>query len=351
MQNLEALINGILQDPLAAARASDRPVGVVGLDLPPDIRFASQRQFCHLPWNKQQATPNADKWLESSFPGWARSILEDWLAGTFDFFDSVIFTRGDDASQRLYYYLCELQAQGRTGGPQPLIFDVAAIPRRTSIRHCANAITRLMAALEIDGKDLERGITTANEYRQFYAHLDMHRVAPGFIYENIARADLFSNLLPALAGVELPVYRDYRRLYLAGTPPPDDSLYLAAEACGWNIVGEQHQRSLSRYGIPIDCHARDTVCAVACHVNDSPYGPRAFSDRSTRLLEEVRRTRAEAVVLWLSEDDEATAWHVARQRKALAGSGIPALVMTSRRWDGKDNSIDEMTAFLQELAA
>lgn len=351
MQNLEALITGILQDPLAAARASHRPVGFVGLDLPLDIRFASPRQFCHLPWNKQQATPNADKWLESSFPGWARSILEDWIAGTFDVFECVIFTRGDDASQRLYYYLCELRAQGKAGGPEPLIFDVAAIPRHTSIRHCANAIHKLMSALELERHDLEQGITTANEYRKFYTCLDRHRVAPGFIYENIARADLFSNLLPALAGVELPVYRDYRRLYLAGTPPPDDCLYLAAEACGWNIVGEQHQRSLSRHAIPIDSHACDPVCAVACHVNDSPYGPRAFSDRSLHLLEEVKRRRAEAVVLWLCEDDEAGAWHVARQRKALAANAIPALVMTGRRWDGRDNSVAEMTTFLKELAA
>src|SRR5690606_23352060 len=111
------------------ARRSAAPVAYVGCDLPPDLALATERTFSHLPWRAGRATPWADRWLERSFPGWARSMLEDWAAGEYDFFDAVIFSRGDDATQRLYYYVCELQRRGRLGGPRPLVLDVACIPR------------------------------------------------------------------------------------------------------------------------------------------------------------------------------------------------------------------------------
>lgn len=351
MQALETYLTGILQDPLSAARKADKAVGYVGLDLPLDIRFASSAQFCHLPWNKDQATPNADKWLESAFPGWACSIMEGWMAGSFDLFDVVIFTRGDDASQRLYYYLCELRSRGVTGGPEPVIFDIATIPRQSSINHCVNAINRLMQNLALTSTDLEQGIARANEYRTYYSQLQHQRTAPGHLFENIARADLFCDLLPGLTALELPEGNNDRRLFLAGSIPADDSIYRAAESCGWNFVGELHQRSLSRYGLPVASADDDPVTTIARQINNNPYGPRAFGNRSAHLLDEVERTGAEAVVLWLTEDDEAQAWHVAHQRAALADKNIPSLVMTRRRWDGGDDSINEMGKFLQELNA
>jgi hypothetical protein len=351
MQDLEKFIDRILSDALVEARSADKPVGYIGLDLPLDIQHASSRLFCHLPWSKSKKTPKADKWLESSFPGWTRSILEDWIEGNFNIFDQVVFTRGDDAIQRLYYYICELQTQGIIAGPEPIIFDVATISRQISVRHCMNAINKLLEKLELTQQDLGAGIDRANDYRNLYVNLDRKRLAPGHIHENVARADLFCDLLPYIENLELPACVDKHRLLLAGSVPPDDSFYLAVEEVGWNIVGELHQRSLLRYGMPVESNYSDAVAVVASHINDSGYGPRAFGDRSFRLLEEVSRTQAEAVVLWLSEDDEALAWHVAQQCKVLEAERIPALIMTRRRWDGSDNAAAQILKFVKELEA
>src|SRR5690606_38530408 len=115
--------------PLAASRGG---IGFVGPDVPVDVLLASGRPFGHLPWRATGAigaigatgatgaagaTPWADRWLESSFPFWARSILEQWHDGAFDALDTVIFSRADDASQRLYYYVAELKRRGKRGGP------------------------------------------------------------------------------------------------------------------------------------------------------------------------------------------------------------------------------------------
>jgi hypothetical protein len=58
---------------------------------------------------------------------------------------------------------------------------------------------------------------------------------------------------------------------------------------------------------------------------------------------------AQAVVLWQIEEDEAQAWHLPAQRAALAGEGVPALVMTRRDWLARDGAADEIAAFLQGI--
>ena len=63
------------------------------------------------------------------FAPWARAILEGWAAGDYDGLGQVVFSRADDSTQRLYYYLCELQRRGLVGGPEALILDIAKVPR------------------------------------------------------------------------------------------------------------------------------------------------------------------------------------------------------------------------------
>ena len=78
-----AAIAGALEAPLGSSGGSDA-VGFVGPDVPIEVLLASGRPFGHLPWHATDTTPWADRWLESSFPYWARSILEQWHAGVFD---------------------------------------------------------------------------------------------------------------------------------------------------------------------------------------------------------------------------------------------------------------------------
>src|SRR5690606_11931156 len=89
-------INAVLPEPLALARRADRAIGYVGLDIPEDMLAAPAHVAAHLPWDRMSSTPWADQWLEDSFPGWARCILESWSAGMFDHLAAVVFSRGDD---------------------------------------------------------------------------------------------------------------------------------------------------------------------------------------------------------------------------------------------------------------
>jgi hypothetical protein len=138
-------VTAVLDAPLTVLRRDG--LGFVGPDVSIDLLLASGRAFGHLPWNVAGATPFADQWLESSFPGWSRSILQQWQEGAFDGLHAVVFSRSDDASQRLYYYVRELQQRGLLQGPRPLVLDVALVPRESSFEHTAASVASLAREL------------------------------------------------------------------------------------------------------------------------------------------------------------------------------------------------------------
>jgi hypothetical protein len=194
MSALDHQVAAILADPLAQARDADRAIGFVGLEVPDDLLAASGRFAVHLPWSIDRSTPRADGWLESSFPVAARSILEDWAEGRFDFLEAVMFTRGEDSTQRLYYYVCELQRRGIIGGPEPLIFDVAKVPRPSSFGRTRESLVRLADRFGVDDEALREGIAATDRRRRWFADVTANRTGPGSRYERIARAGLFAPL-------------------------------------------------------------------------------------------------------------------------------------------------------------
>lgn len=348
MSALDRKVAAILADPLAEAKAASAAIGFVGLETPDDLLAATGRHALHLPWEIGRATPRADRWLEGSFPGAARSILEDWADGRFDFLEAVLFTRGEDSAQRLYYYVSELQRRGEIGGPEALIFDVAKVPRPTSIARTRAALVKLADRFNVDDVALQRGIAATDRRREFLSRLQATRAGPGSRYERIARADLFAPVHdedpgPLAAEVGGP------RLLLVGSAPPDDRLHRAVEEAGANVVAELVDRSLDRLGASIGTVVDDPLAALALRAHQSRLGPRSFADRSDWLVEEARKVRADGVLVWLVAEEEALVWHVPAQRAALAVAGIPALFLTNRRWDGGDGAIEEIGRFVGEL--
>lgn len=342
-------IHELLNDPLAPARDAARAIGYVGLDIPEDILAAPPLFAAHLPWSRSQETPWADRWLESSFPGWARCMLEDWAAGRFDFMTHVVFTRGDDTSQRLYYYVCELQRRGAISGPEPVIFDVARIPTPTSEAWTISAVRRLAEDLEVDGSNLAEGIRRANSRRELMAAVNSDRGLPSPWYEQFARASLFApvedlprNATPSSSGSS-------GKVLLAGSSPPDDSLHLAIDSAGWSVAGELYDRNLERLGEPIEAQGGDPYDRVGTHAVAGRTGTRSFVDRSARLVELVEQRKVSAVIHWLYEEDEAIAWDVVKEARELRACGVPSLVMARRRWDLGDEPEKAIVDFLGSL--
>lgn len=347
MNDLTTRLDTILHDPMAPARAHGAGVGYVGFDFPQDLAFALDAPCLHLPWQADRATPFADQWLESGFPGWARSIVEDWGAGRFDCLRTVVFSRGDDASHRLYYYLRELQRRGRLAGPEPQVLDVARIPRDSSRRHTRDALATTAAALGVDATAWQSGIRRANALRDGFAALAASGLQ-GEQVNRLARASLFADVTSLLGdAAALAVATPRLRVLLAGSAPPDERLHDAVARAGGEVVAQLHGYAPARIGERIDPASADVIGAVADAVRASS-GPRSFVDPARSLTRALDASRADAIVLWLTREDEALAWHVPALRSASAASGKPSLQLTARRWDGSDGALAEIESFVEK---
>jgi hypothetical protein len=286
----------------------------VGPNLPQDLLRATGRHTGALAFDPERPTPAADQWMESKFAPWARSILEAWASGEYDGIAQVVFSRADDSAQRLYYYLCELQRRGLVSGPEPLIFDVAKVPRASSLARTAYCLRQLTDRWGVNEGALAAAIEACNAERTY----------PG----------------PTLSG---------RPCLLAGSPPPDRRLHDAAQQAGFTAFGPTLAESWTQLGATVNLSGGDPVSALARQLHADPEGPRSFADSGAALLQAIVETAAEAVVLWQIEEDEAQAWHLPAQRAALAREGLPALVMTRRDWLARDGAAEEIASFLQGI--
>ena len=334
-----------LQAPLAALGGGDA-VGVVGADVPIAVLLASGRPFGHLPWRAAEPTPWADAWLESSFPFWARSILEQWHEGAFDALHSVVFSRAEDASQRLFYYVRELQRRGLLGGPKATMLDIALIPKESSMRHTAAAILELAAWLGVSSAALREGVARAQRLQATMARLQSQRSADGPLHERLTRAVLWSDPTQWIDDIAVPdAAGGTRRVLLAGSMPPDDRLHRAVESTGASVVAEAHAHGLGRLAVPMPAGSQPPERLLAEHLARVSVGPRAFLDRAQWIVQQTVAARAAAVILWLTREDEALAWHVPAQRRALAAARIPHLVLPAARWQCDDGALERVAEF------
>ncbi|GAA5054732.1 hypothetical protein GCM10023208_17880 [Erythrobacter westpacificensis] len=287
-------------------------IAIAGPNLPIDLLAATGRFRGVLAFEPDRATPRASGWLESKFAPWARPLLETWAEGKYDDLDHVLFSRADDTSQRLYYYICELQRRGQLGGPQPLILDVCKIPRDTSRRRTVAKLRELADRLGVDSSALGEAIARTNE-------------------EKRSSTDKGGS----------PV------CLLAGTPPPDGRLHEVIEAEGFAPAGSTLTQEWLDPGPLVDGDNRDPFAALGEQLHTRPRGPRSFADAESLLAKSLHTSQASAAILWRIEEDEAQCWHLPAEREALEAAGIPSLVMTRRDWLANDGAREEIAAFLE----
>jgi hypothetical protein len=341
-------VTAVLDAPLTALRRDG--LGFVGPDVSIDLLLASGRPFGHLPWKVAGATPFADQWLESSFPGWSRSILQQWHEGAFDGLHAVVFSRSDDASQRLYYYVRELQQRGLLKGPRTLILDLALVPRESSFEHTAASVASLARDLSIDEAALRDGVARADALRSTLNQRQQHRTADGVFFERLARAALWSDPTKWIDTAPAPHSGNSPwRVLLAGSVPPDERLHRVIEGAGSSVVAEMHVHALGRLGRPLVAPESSAARHVARQLVATATGPRAFFDRAQRIVNQAREARAAAVILWLTREDEGLAWHVPAMRQALTAANLPALVLPAASWRADDGVPERIEGFCREV--
>jgi hypothetical protein len=326
--NVDALLREPLKMPREATLAGNRVIGCLGPEIPVALILGSGALPLALRGGIAP-TPLADRILESAFSPNARAVTEQWLLGQLDFLDGVVFSRADDSSQRLYYYLCELQRRGLCKGPRPLLFDIARIARSTSTAHTLESHRRLAAELGADSAEISR----ANEriarreavLEEVRARAQANAPLPGGLAWKIRRAasldwresfdDDARRWLTAAPALVKPL-----RIVLAGSAPPDDALHVAIEAAGGSVVAEFTEVS------PVLAMRQDAGWA----------------------LTRARDAGADAVIFWLIEEDEALPWEISRQMGRLREKSVPALMLSRQPWSVDDTARAQVKEFISE---
>jgi hypothetical protein len=348
-------VESLSGDPLRTARqiagAGNRVVGHVGDDVPPALILASGALPLSLRSGGLASTPQADRILESAFSPMAREVTERWLSGELDFLHSVVFSRADDSSQRLYYYLCELQRRGQCSGPRPLLYDIARIARPTSVGHTRDSTRKLAAELAVDAAKLAPAMERVARRETILDDLRAHRrqdaPLPGSLGWRVQRAAAFDwresfddAARDWLRGP--PTLSSPRRLILVGNAPTDASLHLAVEAAGGSVVADFTDPSR----LPAGAITLDAL-ADAVHAQRSPV--LAMRDDASWTMARAREARAEAVIFWLIEEDEALPWEIARQMNRLRAEGVPALLLARQPWSVDDHARAQVREFVSGI--
>ena len=360
---LEKLITKTLQDPFGAGRkhyqSGGSVVGYVGSEIPVELIIAAGAMPLQLSGLTPVDSKAADEYLEDSFAPFIRVITEHYLQGNLDFLKYIILPRSNDSAQRVYYYLCELRRGKRVRGPEPLIYDLAKIPRDTSRKYSELATRRLAVELGTREEDLSRAIAMRNRRRRLFEDLNGNRIRQcslqGSFIDRVYRtadlndSDAFDEALTGWLEKKLGTTRiTGPRLLLSGSAPPDDRLHRAVETGGGNVVSEFGDFLSFGAQLPVIPEG-GSVSDITEHYYSLNHGTRSFVDRSQLVLSFAQDAEVDGVIQWLIEEEETLVWDVPAQKKTLETADIPILSLVRRRWDASDGAVDEIISFTKGL--
>jgi len=333
-------LRGLRDDPQSVARdaaaSGERVVGYVGNDVPVALILASGAVPVRLRASPKVTSSRAEHFVESSFSPELRAVADQWLEGALDHLHSVVFARSDDSGQRLYYYLCELQRRGLCAGPRPLLFDAAALARGASFEHTLESTRILASQLGVSSASMAQARGRVEQREDLLGAVRAQRSLPSPLAGSAAWSieyaaacdwrpafdDRARRWLTTLTPLSSP-----KRVLLAGDPVPNDQLHTAIEATGATVVAELTESQSMGDPAP-----DDPLAAIAAEFQGRE-SPALSMRRDARwLVDRALAQGADSVLIWLSEQNEALPWEVARQVESLRARGVPALLLARQPW-------------------
>ena len=333
----------------------NRRIGYVGHDVPVELILAANALPSALRGRVGVPTANADRYLEPTFSPASRSIAEQWLEGELDDFDAVVFSRSDDSAQRLYYYLCELQSREVCAGPKPLMYDITACNRPSSLAHTIDSTRRLARELGAPAHSLEDAIRRVRKRSELLtdalASTNSQRPARGsFIQRRIQAASIdwslpFDQTLTDSQD-PIPAPSDSTRLMMIGSTPGDERLHEAAERAGGNIVETLNASTPWTYH---GNSASDLFEQIATRYQAHPW--RAMLQSPATFCERAKELQIAGVILWVLAEDTNLAWVYPRLERALRERDIQVLSLTMQKWDAPAEALDAISSFARSVGA
>ena len=335
--------------------AGEKVVDYVGADVPRELIEAAGL----VPRRLRATAPPSGLAEEILGPGVdpaARRILAALLDPTLEHAELLVLCHDSDSTVRLYTSLRALVRE-RYGPALPELYflDLLHLPTGTTAHYNVQRMRELLAALEhragrtVAADDLERAIAETNESRRLLLRLQaLRRASPPRLGGADALAIVgawsalptrrFNGLLRALLE-DAPAFeaRPGMRVYLTGSGHHSPELYRAIEERGAVVVGEDHDWGEALADGLVDETGPPLEALTARYHLGSALGRRHSADeRAAFAAAEAEAARADVVLAWIRAGDDALAWDVPAQRRALDVRGIPLVVLDRRGDDLSD---------------
>jgi hypothetical protein len=354
-------IHRLLLEPMRfareAARAGRRVIGYAGGDIPVEIILAAGALPVRLSGRADKPTPLADEIIERAFHPETRSIAEQWIGGELDFLDAILLPRSDDSAQRLYYYVSELQRRTARRGPKPLICESAGINRRSSELHTIAATLRLAHELGARESELSNAAAEVEEAARLVNRIAELRSAEaplsGSVALNMARALQYCWNREFRAQLQGPLDATraagpVRRVMLVGNAPADSRIHDAIEAHGGSVVSELTDAKWFPHELS-EASAARSFEEVGSRLHARTTLPQFLARFPEAVVTRARAVRADAVVIWMIDEDNALGWQLPDQLRALERAAIPTLALTREKWNADADTLARIGGFVTSV--
>jgi len=301
------------------------------------------------PWG---GTEVADSYTETFYQPDVRSMFNMLLTGRYDFLDFLIIPHSRDAVVALYDYLHKIkQIDPDLKLPDFYLFDMLHTRFWLTGLYIRDRVSELKKKLgewsgkEITNESLSRAIAIGNENKMLLGKVAALRAAgppriSGVEALQIIGSSMFmlkeehNSLLRQFlkeAG-ELPA-RDGVRLFVQGSPIDNLQFYELVESGKATIVGEDNCWGNRYSEDPVD-QSLDPLEAIAERYHLKAPCPRMHSlDRRVNYcLQSALEAKAQGVIFFFLEWDNAPAWEYPDQKKALEEKGIPTLCFEMQKY-------------------
>lgn len=319
-----------------------RSVGCVTPVAPLELVLAAGLTPRRLHGNPSRLPERGDTYMEEEIDGEVRSLFDTFLRGAFAGFPLLLMPRGSEQYLQLYYYLGEVVKWEEVALPPVRIVDVMQTPNWMTGRYVRERLVEIAAELgdlgtPITDAALRDAIGQVNAMRRALQEVnalrrdgrvkgsDMLRLTALFgtvpVAEFLSLAtDLVAEAGPATTGP---------RIMLSGVAQDDASLYESLEAAGAVVVADDHVHGERVFATLVNDTA-DPYDALTEHYQLCAPGLRQTPQKrqDARFIETCRAARIDGDLCVLEDCDDTLGWDWPKRRQALAGRGVPSVLLT-----------------------
>ncbi len=354
---------------LAAREWKKRGGKVVGYfcdSVPEEMILAAGLFPFRVSGDPQRGTELADIYTEPYYQPDVRSMLNMLLSGQYDF---LVIPNSRDAVLGLYYHLGKIgQLDHSLKLPEIYLFDIPRTRFWTSGLYMVERVRELKRKLEewsgkeISSQSLSTAIAIVNENRMLLKKVAALRAADPPRISGVEALQIIGSsmfmlkpehnelLRQFLAGSDSLPAKDGVRLFVEGSPIDNLQLYEVIESGNAIIVGEDNCWGNRYSDNPVDL-SLDPIEAIAQRYQFKSPCPRMHSldKRVDYCVEKAVEAKAQGVIFYFLEWDNAPAWEYPDQKKALEERGIPSLCFEMQKYLLSDRDKEQIRDSVEQF--